>query len=148
MCIKTALRASSLCMIPALIGFGAGTLSVTHPKLFLGALCASVLSLIFVGLRSYSRVGTHARTSEVDDVEVTAGAMLALSFMFSFWTGLCWIGGHGIVPEGALVAASTGLLAAFTLTFVRRVIDRKVKWVDSLVGWLLPATRISHAESV
>jgi len=139
MCIRTATKASALCMIPAVVAFAAAGLSVQQPKVFLGALGLALAASGYVAFRSYARTGKVDGANAVEEVEVAAGILCALSFMFSFWCGLAFQAGLGILPAGVIVAVSTALLAAFTLTFVRRVINRNVPWLDHLVQRFFPA---------
>lgn len=146
MCLRTAFKASVLCSIPGLVGFGAAMLSVHQPKLFLWGLVLSLGSALWVGYKSYARAGGGERESEVEDVDVAAGALLALSFLFAFWTGLAVAAGLGILTTGVMVAVSTAMLAAFTLTFVKNLLNRKVRWVEAIVQRLHPENDLQAGE--
>lgn len=144
MCIKTAVKASLLCSLPALAGFGAGVLSVESPGGFLTGLVLLLGGAGFACVRTVARAGNGDRAFEVEQVTVAAGALLAIGFLFAFWTGIGFSAGHGLVAMGVLVALTMSLLAAFCLTFVRRLVARQVPWVERIAGALLPPSAVSR----
>lgn len=133
MCVNTAIKASALCSIPGLVGFGGGLLSVEAPALFGWGLLTCLVGGGFVALRKATAAGAGKKAFECEQVEVAAGCLLALSLVFGLWTGIAYAAGFGLLRPGLIVWFSTALLAAFSLTFVRRLIAREVKWVDRLV---------------
>lgn len=138
MCLKTAIKATSLCSIPSLVGFAGGVLSVESPRLFAWILLTVLVVGAYAMIRGAARAGNGNRAYDVEEVTVVAGALLALGFIFSLWTGIAFSAGFGILPAGVIVCVSMTLLSAFTLTFVRRVIARDVKWVNQIVQTLFP----------
>lgn len=144
MCIKTAIKATLLCSVPTLAGFGAGVLSVESPGGFLTGIALLLGGAGYACLRTAARAGTDEKAYEVEQVTVAAGASLAIGFLFAFWTGIGFSAGHGLVSAGVFVAATMTLLAAFCLTFVRRLIAREVPWVERLASTLLPKTAASR----
>lgn len=121
-----------LCSIPGLVGFVAGILCIEAPTLFL------VLLMLVLGTIFYFAVRSYLTSGKVDGrcnshVEAAAGVMLGLSFLWSFWTGLSYSANLGIVSDALVGAFGTAFLAAFTLTFVRKVVDHKIMWVDALL---------------
>lgn len=140
MCVKTAIKSSTLCLIPGMTGFGGGLLSVAAPKVFAWTLLLSIVGAGLFALRKAAAAGSGKKAFECEEVEVAAGCLLALSFVFGLWTGLAYAAGFGLLAPGLVVWFSTALLAAFCLTFVRRLIAREVKWVDRLVLAVLPKT--------
>lgn len=144
MCVKTAIKASTLCSIPALVGFGGGVLSVAAPKVFGVALLVAVIGGGFAAYRGSVKAASGANAFDVEQVRVVAGAMLALSLIFGLWTGIAFSAGLGLLPAGVLVSLGTALLAAFTLTFVRRLLAREVTWAEQWMQKFLPEAAASN----
>jgi len=138
MCLKTALKASALCSIPGLLGFGAGVLSVEQPKVFAYGLLLALAGGGYALLRGATRSSRGAKAYDVEQVFVVAGAFLAIEFIVALWSGIAFSAGFGILRAGAIVAVSMALLAAFCLTFLRRVIAGDVKWLTRIVRAVLP----------
>lgn len=144
MCIRTAIKASALCMIPGVVAFCAAGLAVQQPRVFLATLALSLGGAGYVALRAYVRTGRADLIDNVEQVEVGAGILLSASFLFAFWTGLAHQGGHGIISTGVVVAISTALLAAWLLTWVKRALRKDVVWLERLVRRVFPASRGGH----
>jgi hypothetical protein len=138
MCLKTAIKASTLCSIPAAIGFGGGVLSVAHPKVLVPCLLAGLIAGGVAALRGAGKVPSGSGGRDERLLYVAAGAMLALSLVFGFATGIVYTTKMGLIPAGVGVSLTLALLAAFTLTFVRRLLAREVPWVERLVRVVLP----------
>lgn len=138
MCIRTAIKASVLCLIPGLVGFSAGWLSMHSPKSFFAVLFLVFGAIGYLGVMSYRKAGHGEKLIDCQEVGVAAGALFAISALFGFWTGLAAGAGVGLLYQGVLVSVGTALLAAFTLTFVRRVVDRKVQWLEPMMERIWP----------
>ena len=141
MCVRTAVKASALCSLPGFAGFAAGLLAVERPKWFLALLVATLGMIGFTVIRSMVRSspdagGAGMLAGDLAPNQVAAGALLAISFLFSFWCGIAWAAGLGLVKPGLFVAAATALMAAFVLTFVRRWLAGEVTWAPRLRGIL------------
>ena len=143
MCVKTAIKASTLCSIPAVLGFGGGMLSVMAPRLFGAVLLVAVIGGGVAAYRGSLKAGRGENAYDVEQVKVVAGAMLALSLLFGLWTGIAFSAGLGLLPAGVLVSLATALLAAFTLTFVRRLLAREVTWAEQWMQRFLPEAAAS-----
>lgn len=147
MYIHTAIRATTLCLVPGGIGFALGSVSRVAPHLFL-FLMLLALGMVGYGIGlCYHRAGRGGSARRLEDIEVSAGIALMLSFLFAFWTGIAWIDGHGVIREGLLVTLFAAVLAAFILTFVSRVIDHKVPWVDKFIAIVYLDHKVDGANS-
>lgn len=132
--------AAGLCALPPIVGFLAGVLSIQSPKLF-GWLMGMALVTGFACMaRCTTRAGCGLRAFEVEQVNVAAGAFLALSFIFSLWTGIAWAAGYGLLRAGVVVVGSTTGLAILMVTFVREVINGRVRLARSQTG-AMPGTQ-------
>jgi hypothetical protein len=121
-----------LCSIPGLVGFVAGILCIEAPTLFLAMLILIMGTIFYFAVKSYLRSGkVDGRVNS--QVEAAAGVCLGLSFLTSFWSGLGYAAKLGIVQDMFVVALGTAFLAAFTLTFIQKVVDHKILWVDALL---------------
>lgn len=120
--IRTAIQASALCLLPALVGFSAGALAVEHPRLFLAALVVSAVTGGVQIARSYLRAGRGGGGNGLEQVDVAAGACLASSFMAAFASGLCVAAGRGLPTSTLAIAILLGLLASTCITVVRRLV--------------------------
>lgn len=138
MCLKTAIKASTLCSIPAAIGFGGGVLSVAHPRVLMSCVLAGLIAGGVAAWRGMAKMPNGSGSRDERLLYVAAGAMLALSLVFGFATGIISTTGMRLIPAGVGVSMALALLAAFTLTFVRRLLAREVPWVERLVRAVLP----------
>ena len=134
-----------LCSIPGLVGFVAGILCIEAPTLFLAMLTLILGTIFYYAVRSYLTSGKvdGRRNSQV---EAAAGVCLGLSFMSSFWSGLGYAAKLGIVQDMFVVAFGTAFLAAFTLTFIQKVMDHKIQWVDALLERLSVDRRANNTQ--
>ncbi len=136
MCMKTAIKASALCSLPGIVGFTSGAMAVYAPRIFAWSLLAGLIAACLMALRKVAAVGGSSRhTFTCEEVEIAAGGLLAIGFVVGLWSGIAYSAGFGLLRPGVIVWAGTSLLAAFCLTYVRRLITGQARLPAVLVRW-------------
>lgn len=138
MCMKTAIRASALCSLPGIAGFASGALAVYAPKTFAWSLLIGLIAACIMALRKVAASGGGRRTFTCEEVEIAAGGLLAIGFVVGLWSGIAYSAGFGLLRPGVIVWVGTSLLAAFCLTYLRRLVSGQARLPGALRRLWLP----------
>lgn len=148
MCIKNAVRASVLCMIPGATGLLLGGVTAYSLTMFIGILVFVVALVAYYAGFQYKVAGAGSHTSDCPEVQVSAGVCLALSFLAGYWSGLSWSAGHGLFVDVLLMSVGAGLAAAFMLTVVKNIVEGRYPWVGHFLDRVFPDRHDDKATSV
>lgn len=138
MCVKNAIKASTLCLIPAATGLLLGGVTAYSLTVFIGILVLVVALMGYYAGFQYKVAGRGSHEADCPEVNISAGVLLSLSFLAGYWSGLAWSTGHGLFVDVLLLSAGSGLAAAFMLTTVKKLVEGRYPWVQRAMDRIFP----------